>query len=77
VEPAVSLIANENWLEFTLRYVVDYKRRRATKDLLFTRVLEEVGKVSDQVGIAAATLNIEKLAPLEVRLQGTGALAGQ
>lgn len=66
VQPAVSLVANENWLEFTLRYVVDYKQRRSTKDVLFRRVLEEVDKASDRVGIAAATLNIEKLAPLTV-----------
>lgn len=68
VQPTVSLIANSNWLEFTLRYVVDYKLRRVTKDRLFTRILEEIDQVSDRVGIAAATLNIEKLAPLEVKL---------
>jgi len=68
VEPTVTLIANQNWIEFTLRYVVDYKQRRATKDRLFTRVLEEIDQTHDRVGIAAATLNIEKLAPLEIRL---------
>ncbi len=33
-EPMVSLIANDNWVEFTLRYVVDYKKRRTTKSLV-------------------------------------------
>lgn len=50
-----------------MRYVVDYKLRRVTKDRLFTRILEEIDQVSDRVGIAAATLNIEKLALLEVK----------
>ncbi len=68
VQPTVSLVANENWIELTLRYVVDYKARRATRDRLFVRILEEIDKVPEQVGIAAATLNIEKVAPLEVRL---------
>ena len=68
VRPTTTIIANQNWIEFTLRYVVDYKVRRSTKDRLFTRILEEIDKTADQVGIAAATLNIEKLAPLEVRL---------
>jgi hypothetical protein len=36
VQPAVTLAANQNWIELTLRYVVNYKQRRATKDLLFT-----------------------------------------
>lgn len=41
VDPMVTLVANDNWLEFTVRYVVDYRRRRLTKDTLFTRILEE------------------------------------
>lgn len=73
VKPTVSLIANQNWLEYTLRYVVDYKLRRATKDALFSRILEEIDQVADRVGIAASTLNIEKLAPLEVKLTGMAA----
>jgi len=35
VEPMVNMIADENWMTFTLRYVVDYKKRRTTKDILF------------------------------------------
>jgi small-conductance mechanosensitive channel len=42
VEPMVTLMANDNWMEFTVRYVVDYKKRRTTKDVLFRRVLEEI-----------------------------------
>ena len=68
VRPRVALVANQNWLEFTLRFVVDFKSRRATKDELFVRILEEIDKKHDRVGIAASTLNIEKLAPLEVRM---------
>ncbi len=68
VRPRVTLVANQNWLEFTLRFVVDFKVRRATKDQLFVRILEEIDKAHDQVGIAASTLNIEKLAPLDIRL---------
>lgn len=70
VQPTVSLVANENWIAFTLRYVVDYKARRSTKDRLFTRLLEEIDAAGDRVGVAASTLNIEKLAPLEVTLKG-------
>lgn len=69
VKPTVSLVANENWIAFTLRYVVDYKARRSTKDRLFTRLLEEIDAAGDRVGVAASTLNIEKLAPLEVTLR--------
>jgi small-conductance mechanosensitive channel len=68
VRPTTFMIANQNWIEFTLRYVVDFKVRRLAKDRLFTRILEEIDKSADKVGIAASTLNIEKLAPLEVRI---------
>jgi small-conductance mechanosensitive channel len=68
VRPTTTITANHNWIEFTLRYVVDYRVRRSAKDRLFTRILEEIDKTADQVGIAASTLNIEKVAPLEVRL---------
>jgi small-conductance mechanosensitive channel len=72
VQPAVTMTANENWIEFTLRYVVDYKARRSTRDTLFTRILEEIDRTGERVGIAASTLNIEKVAPLQVHLNGTG-----
>lgn len=76
VAPAVTMHANENWIEFTLRYVVDFKRRCSTKDRLFTRILEEIDRSGERVGIAAAALNIEKLAPLEVHLARAGAAGG-
>jgi small-conductance mechanosensitive channel len=68
VRPVATMVANQNWIEFTLRYAVGYSERRSTKDRLFTRILEEIDRTGGKVGIAAATLNVEKLAPLEVRL---------
>lgn len=69
VTPTISMTANENWIEFTLRYVADYRRRRSTKDRLFTRILEEIDKRPSEVNIASVTLKIGKLAPLEVHLK--------
>ena len=68
VLPIVTMSANQNWIELSLRYVVDYKARRSTKDRLFLRLLEEIDLSEGRIGIAAATLNVEKLAPLEVHL---------
>ncbi len=58
VEPMVALHANENWMEFTLRYVVDYKLRRSTKDRLWVRILDEFSRSSGRVTIAYATLYV-------------------
>jgi hypothetical protein len=35
-EPMLSLIANDNWAEYTLRYVVGYKRRLTKTE--FTKI---------------------------------------
>ncbi len=58
VEPMVTMIANDNWMEFTIRYVVDFKKRRSTKDRLFTRFLEEFDKTNGRVAIASTSTDI-------------------
>jgi small-conductance mechanosensitive channel len=68
VEPMVTVIANDNWMEFTVRYVVDYKRRRITKDQLFTRILEELDKTDGRVAVASTTIQIVETPALDVRL---------
>lgn len=68
VEPTVTLIANDNWMEFTLRYVVDYKRRRGTKDQLFTRILEALDKTDGRVALASATFQLVDPPVFDIRL---------
>lgn len=70
VEPMVTMVANDNWLEFTLRYVVDYRRRRSVKDRLFTRILEEVDQSNDRVRLASATFEIVNLPRLDIETSG-------
>ncbi len=60
VDPMVTLEVNENWILFTLRYIVDFKRRRSTKDVIFTRILEEIEKTNGGVKIATSTLEISQ-----------------
>lgn len=58
IEPMVTLVANDNWMEFTIRYITDYKRRRTTKDILFTRILEEFDASNGMVSLASATFHL-------------------
>lgn len=58
VEPLVTMGFDENWMSFTVRYVVDYKARRITKDRLFTRVYEEFAATQGRVNIASAAMEI-------------------
>lgn len=67
VEPMITLVVTDNWMEFTIRYVVDYKKRRITKDILFTRIIEEIDKTDGRVGIASTTLQLVDLPEVKVR----------
>ncbi len=68
VEPTISLALNDNWMEYTVRYVVDYKKRRSTKDGIFTRILDEFATTGGRVSIASATFHLVELPPVDVRL---------
>ena len=69
VAPVVTMVANDNWMEFTVRYVVDYKKRRSFKDRLFTHILEAFEQTEGRVALASATVQIVGVPPFDVRLQ--------
>jgi small-conductance mechanosensitive channel len=58
VDPTVTIEANENWINFTIRYIVDYKLRRTTKHNLYLEILKEVEQSDSKIIIAGATLEI-------------------
>ncbi|GGB67938.1 mechanosensitive ion channel protein MscS [Flavobacterium suaedae] len=68
-EPMVSLIANDNWVEFTLRYVVDYKQRRGIKTEMFTRILKEVDATNGAIKFASATFQLVEPSGIDVYLK--------
>lgn len=72
VDPLVMMVANDNWIEFTVRYVVDYKKRRSTKDRLFDRILDEVAATDGKVAFASATFQLVETPVFDVRLAGPG-----
>lgn len=69
IAPILTLQANDNWIEFTLRYVVDYRQRRQVKDQLYSRILEEVEQIGDRVAIASTTIQLVDPAPFAVQLE--------
>ena len=66
IQPVITLAANDNWIEFTARYIVAYRERRAVRDRLFTRLLEEVDKSQGRVRLASATFEIVNLPSVDV-----------
>ena len=69
IAPMVTMIFNDNWVEFTVRYIVDYRERTATKHKISMRILEEFDKVGDQVAIASTSTDIQliKTPPFELK----------
>jgi len=68
-EPMVSLIANDNWVEFTLRYVVSYKKRRVTKTKLFTKILNEIEATNGEIKFASATFHLVEAPEFNVNIK--------
>ena len=68
LDPMVTLVANDNWIEFTLRYVVDYRFRRSTKDRLFTRILDAIDATNGAVSISSSTYQLVDGGPISIKL---------
>ncbi|MGJ9383873.1 mechanosensitive ion channel family protein [Salipaludibacillus sp. CF4.18] len=68
-EPMVTLTVNDNWVEFTLRYIVEYKARRSTKDTLFTNILEKIEAQPEKVQLASATFEVVSTPPVDVNIK--------
>jgi small-conductance mechanosensitive channel len=78
IEPMITLAATDNWIEFTIRYIVDYRRRRFVRDRLFTRILEEVDKSKNRIRLASATFELSNLPRFDIQFaNGRGGVEPQ
>lgn len=58
VQPMVTMLFNENWITFTLRYVVDFKSRRITKSNLSEKILSAINASNGKVEVASSAIEI-------------------
>ncbi len=65
---AVTLIANDNWLEFTARYIVPFHQRRSVKDQLCTQYVDAFAKTKGSVEYASMTIEITNFPQVKVAL---------
>ena len=64
----VTMALTDNWIEFTLRYVVDYKKRRTVQDELFTDILKQIDATEGAVRFASATFDIVSFPDVNVNM---------
>jgi small-conductance mechanosensitive channel len=57
VEPVVYMKVTDNWIELTLRYLVDPHKRRAASSYIFETIFKQI-KQRDNIEIASSTMNL-------------------
>jgi small-conductance mechanosensitive channel len=61
VEPTLAITMTDNWIQFNLRYIVDYKKRRSTKHLLNEKIGKAIQATDGKIELASATVEIVKI----------------
>ena len=72
LEPMVSLRLDDNWAEFSLRYVVDYKKRRSTKDKISSHIIKLIEGSQGQIQLGAPSFEVASIPPLDVNVKNSG-----
>lgn len=67
VDPTLAITMTDNWMQFNLRYIVDYKKRRYTKHLLNELIGKEIQKTDGKVKLASATFEIVQIPNINVK----------
>jgi small-conductance mechanosensitive channel len=57
VEPVVFMKVTDNWVELTLRYLVDPKKRRAASSYMFGEIFQQIREHKD-IEIASSTMTL-------------------
>ena len=65
----LTLKITDNWVEFALRYVVDYNRRRSIKDKISSRILDVIEKSNGKIVLGAPAFEVASIPPLEVEVR--------
>jgi len=65
VEPAVYIAMTDNWIELTLRYIVEARERRSIKGQIHGELLKTFGEEVD-ITVASMTVDIVKFPPLNI-----------
>jgi small-conductance mechanosensitive channel len=65
VEPTVYVAMTDNWIELTLRFVVDAQERRRVKGQLYRDLLQHF-QTEEKIAVASTTIEIVGFPPLEL-----------
>lgn len=66
VHPTLAISMTDNWVQFNLRYIVDYKKRRVTKHLLNEKIGQKIQETNGKVILASATFEIVSIPTVNI-----------
>ncbi len=58
VKPIIAYRLTDNWVEFTVRYITDYKKRLTTSHFLSQAIYRQIKKSNNQVQLSSTTVDI-------------------
>ena len=66
VEPTLAITMTDNWIQFNLRYIVDYKKRRVTKHILSELISKRFEESNGKVVLASSTVEIVRIPTVNI-----------
>lgn len=66
VEPTLAITMTDNWIQFNLRYIVDYKKRRVTKHILSELISKRFEETNGKVVLASSTVEIVRIPTVNI-----------
>lgn len=66
ITPTLTLKLTDNWIEFNLRYIVDYKKRRLTKNNLYSNIYNKINSTKGKISLASATFEVVGIPDLNI-----------
>lgn len=66
VDPTLAISLTDNWLQFNLRYIVDFKKRRITKHILNDLIGKAIENTNGKVMLASTTIELIKVPELKI-----------
>lgn len=68
VNPTLATSLTDNWVQYNLRYIVDYKKRRHTKHLLNEAIGKKIMATEGKVVLASATYEIVEMPAINLNM---------
>ncbi len=66
VDPTLAISLTDNWIQFNLRYIVDFKKRRITKHILNDLIGKAIENTNGKVMLASTTIELIKVPELKI-----------